>query len=81
MEQTMIYDYLGRSDDPLFERLSKLEKGQRVILNNAEIVMNIFGLYEIETDEIHEGFSNISDCYNYLCDELNTRAIAEVGGE
>lgn len=81
MEQTMIYDYLGRSDDPLFLDLSKLEKGQRINLNNTDIMMNIFGLFEIETDEIHECFSNISDCYNYLCDELSTRAIAEVGGE
>lgn len=81
MEQTMIYDYLGKTDDPLYNRLSALEKGQKIILNNAEIILNTFGLFEIESEEIHEGFSNLLDCYNHLCNELNVRTIAEIGGE
>lgn len=80
MEQTMIYDYLGKSDDPLYEQLTNLEKGQKVISGNTEIKMNIFGLYEVESDDIHESFGNLSRCYHYLCNELNMQMVTDVGG-
>ena len=70
MVQTFIYEYLGVGDDPIYQSLSQLVKGQRVMLGSIQVTFNHLGLYEVETDESHNCFSNIDNCYERIC-ELN----------
>lgn len=70
MDQSNIYDFLGIESDPLFNKISKLKKGQRISMGNIKILLNEFGIYELITTDEHEGFSSMLSCYksvNELC--------------
>lgn len=70
MNQTMIYDFLGLDTDPLWNKLKSLEKGQRIIFEMFSVSLNSSGIYEVSSEESHDGFSNIKDCYKCLIKEL-----------
>ncbi|WP_106494930.1 hypothetical protein [Lentibacillus sp. Marseille-P4043] len=77
MQQTIIYDFLGTSFDPIFQQLQQLEKDQQVTFGEATIRLNRAGIYEVSTSAAHEGFSVIDRCYDYICslfgsDEFNS---------
>ncbi|WP_026908924.1 hypothetical protein [Paucisalibacillus globulus] len=66
MNQTMIYDYLGFETDPMYLKLKQLKKGQRTSLGSLTILLNNSGLYEVVTDDLHDAFINIKECYKFL---------------
>lgn len=66
MNQTMIYDYLGLDTDPLYLTLKNLKSGKEINFGNYIIVLNKSGIYEIISDDFHDGFNNIENCYKYL---------------
>lgn len=65
--QTFIYEYLGIEDDPIYQSISTLVKGQKVILGPMLVTFNVFGLYEVETEESHKCFTSLSECYEGVC--------------
>lgn len=67
MEQTYIYEYLGVESDPVFQAIYKLKKDQSIILGLIQVSLNKFGLYEVMTDESHECFRVLDDCYRHIC--------------
>lgn len=68
--QTGIYEYLGVDEDPIYQSISKLDKGQKVLLGSICVTLNIFGLYEVETEESHDSFATLENCYQSIC-EIN----------
>lgn len=63
MDQSNIYDFLGIESDPLFRDISRLEKGQTLDLGEIKVIFNEYGIYEIATENMHEGFINAGACY------------------
>lgn len=66
MNQTMIYDYLGLDTDPLYLSLTGLKQGQEISLGNLTVLLNKSGIYEVISDEFHDGFIDINKCYKFL---------------
>lgn len=66
MEQANIYDFLGVESDPLFNKISRLKKGQAFIAGDVKITLNNHEIYELSTKDEHEGFSNMLDCYKCI---------------
>lgn len=66
MVQLCIYDYLGLESDPIYQTIYMLKKGQESSVSNIKILFNQYGLYEVSTDVIHEGFTCPEDCYERL---------------
>ena len=73
MQQVMIYEYLGTEEDPVFTKISDLDRSKTIELEDMELSLNSFGLYEISNESIHEGFSDIMSCYKFICQELRDR--------
>ncbi|MFD2133309.1 hypothetical protein ACFSKI_19020 [Pseudogracilibacillus auburnensis] len=63
MEQTHIYDYLGAIEDPIFNKISNLEVGKVVDLGGVTVLLNQFGLYEVETGISHDCFRSKKQVY------------------
>ena len=76
MTQNTIYDYLGNESDPIYQKITQLSKGESVLLEDAEISLNINGLYEVSTDEYHEPFSDLNSCYRFVCDLLGKKLLS-----
>lgn len=69
VEQTNLYEFLGLSNDPLFNQIERLGEGEEIRIDSFNIrKTNKF--YEVENDEIHEGFKTLSKCYSFICSNL-----------
>lgn len=66
MKQTHIYEYLGLENDPVFNKINVLQKGQVVDLGGVIVSLNSKGLYEVETDYYHECFDSKKALYDGL---------------
>ncbi|MEN2465938.1 hypothetical protein [Ornithinibacillus sp. JPR2-1] len=66
MIQTMIYDYLGLDADPFYLKLKQLKKGNQIKLGSLIVHLNNLGIYEVSSNDIHEGFKNITECYQFV---------------
>lgn len=75
MTQNTIYDYLGNDNDPLYQKIRQLNKGDVVALDDAEVSLNIHGIYEVSTEEYHEPFSDLNSCYEFVCDLLGEKLL------
>ncbi|MEK3909657.1 hypothetical protein [Oceanobacillus sp. FSL W7-1309] len=73
MQQVMIYEYLGTEEDPVFTKISDLDRGKSIELEDMELSLNSFGLYEVSNEFFHEGFNDIMSCYKFICQELRNR--------
>jgi hypothetical protein len=71
MEQVNIYEYFGIETDPLFQRIQQLKKGDYIHLEQAVIIINPFGIYEILTEDEHEsGTTDPFKCYEKVVSML-----------
>jgi len=77
MTQNTIYDYLGNDNDPVYQKIRQLNKGDVVALDDAEVSLNIHGIYEVSTEEYHEPFSDLNSCYRFVCDLLGEKLLSE----
>jgi hypothetical protein len=75
MEQIMIYDYLGSNDDPVYEKLSKLKNGESFVMDGLNVSHNEFGLYEIATENTHDCYGNMTECYDSVCELLKDQLL------
>lgn len=72
MRQMSLYDFFGKSNDPLYNKLANLSTGDSFFICEIEVTMNIFGLYEISHSDTHEAFSTIDKCYLELNKIINS---------
>jgi len=77
MTQNTIYDYLGNDNDPVYQKITQLNRGESAALEDAQVSLNIHGLYEVSTDESHEPFSDVGSCYRFVCDLLREKLLSE----
>lgn len=77
MVQTTIYDFIGFRSDDLFNKISRLNKGQALNLGNIKIHLNKFGIYELLTTDRHEAFNSVMQCYTRVS-ELGATALGAV---
>ncbi|MFQ3545102.1 hypothetical protein Q7A53_13550 [Halobacillus rhizosphaerae] len=71
MEQSSMFDFFGADSDPVYKELNKLVPGEESIqIGEYKVSKNKFGLYEIETAEIHDCVDTIENCYSYLCGSM-----------
>lgn len=75
MTQNTIYDYLGNENDPVYQKILQLDKGDSVALEDAEVSLNMHGLYEVSTEEYHEPFSDAGSCYRFVCNLLGEKLL------
>ena len=73
MQQVMIYEYLGTEEDPVFTKISDLDKGKSIEFEDMELSLNSFGLYEVSNEFLHEGFSDMYACYKFVCQFLKDK--------
>lgn len=70
VRQTQLYEYLGISNDPIFNQLKYLKKKESTKIRLNESVLNIslnsWGIYEVSNGEIHESFRDMNDCYDFI---------------
>lgn len=75
MKQIQLYEYLGISNDPIFNQIKDLKKKGSVKVQLPEflliITLNSWGIYEVSNEEFHESFSQINDCYEFVSEYLN----------
>ncbi|SET01245.1 hypothetical protein SAMN05421676_102340 [Salinibacillus kushneri] len=73
MEQVDIYEYFGTESDPLFQEINQLENGGYIELEQGIIRKNELGIYEIETEDIHEASKSPVKVYEKLAEMINEK--------
>lgn len=73
VEQINVYDLLGNNIDPIYEKLSRLQKGESTELDDMRVSLNEFGLYELSGDSLHECFQDLKKCYRFVCSLLKMK--------
>ncbi|MCP3030828.1 hypothetical protein LF817_05680 [Halobacillus sp. A1] len=67
MQQINLFEIGAENEDPLYIELKGLNhEGERKNISVFNVHFNQFGLYEIESDDIHVCFHSINECYSYL---------------
>jgi len=64
--QTDIYTFLGMDKDPLFNRITRLKSGESLEIGEVKILLNQNGIYELETESLHECFMTHKQLYDGL---------------
>jgi len=72
LEQTHVYEYLGKENDPLYNEILSLQVNQSVDVQGIMITRTAFEMYEIESKTFHEGFTSSQSIYNRVSAILNT---------
>lgn len=66
MVQLDFYDYFGKEKDPLYMLLKTLNENSTITINEFEVTLNQYGIYEICNESIHESKSTLDDCYTFI---------------
>lgn len=71
MKQLSIFDVSDILIDPLFFELETLKQGKTVeirVNNDLKMIIfkNVFGVYQIESEEIEEVFNSINEVYEFI---------------
>jgi len=77
LEQTHVYEYLGKESDPLYNDILSLQINQSVYLQGIRITRTAFEMYEIESKSFHEGFISSQSIYKRVSAILNTWPLQE----
>lgn len=63
--QLNIYEVTSLLEDPIYKQLENLNINDDILLENI-MVRRTQRFYEIENDEIHEGFIELEKCYQFI---------------
>lgn len=70
MQQIQLYEYLGISNDPIFNQIKDLKiKGSMQVQFPKSVLiitLNSWGIYEVSNEEFHESFSELQECYDFI---------------
>jgi len=72
LEQTHVYECLGKENDPHYNEILSLQVNQSVDVLGISITRTAFEMYEIESKTFHEGFTSSQSIYNRVSTILNT---------
>lgn len=67
--QTSLYEFLDLNEDPIFNLIQGLNEGDEIQVESFS-VRKTDKFYEIENDELHEGFKTINQCYLFISSNL-----------
>ncbi|OZU88669.1 hypothetical protein CIL03_10290 [Virgibacillus indicus] len=72
-EQTQVYEYLGKENDPLYNNIMHLKLNQSLSIpeTNIQITKTRYEMYEIVSDEYHECYSSPQSLYERISALLN----------
>jgi len=74
-EQTHVYEYLGKENDPLYNEILSLQVNQSVNVQGIMITRTAFKMYEIESKSFHEGFTSSQSIYKRISAVLNAMSL------
>ena len=65
-EQTSLFNFSFCNDDLIYSQLSSLEENEEIDLHEVKI-KRTEKFYEVEkSNEFHEGFKTVMDCYRFI---------------
>lgn len=67
MVQMTVYDVLSVINDPIYQQINELEQNHYCRIGELTVTFNKQGLYEVESDQIHEVFRSKETCYHAVC--------------
>lgn len=70
-QQSTIFDFLSNENDPIYVKVKKVDETKSLRIGKIKISKNNLGFYEIESESIHEQFSNLDTCYSFICNNIN----------
>lgn len=72
-EQTHVYEYIGKENDPLYNNILHLKVNQSLSIpeTNIQITKTRYEMYEIVSDEYHECYSSPQSLYERISALLN----------
>lgn len=70
MEQLNIFNELGFFEDPIYMKLSLMNVQEEINIEGIVVFKNNLGLYEISSDQLHEGFKDLDCCYKKIMQNL-----------
>jgi len=77
LEQTHVYEYLGKENDPLYNEIFSLQVNQSVDVQGITITRTAFEMYEIESASFHEGFTTSQSIYKRVSAILNAMSLKQ----
>lgn len=63
--QTTLYEFLELTEDPVFNQIEKLRTGEEIQIESFN-VRKTEKFYEVENDDVHEGFRTKEKCYSFI---------------
>ena len=75
LEQKHVYDYLGKENDPLYNKILSLQVNQSINVQGIMITKTAFAMYEIESKTFHEGFTSSQSIYKRISSILNAMSL------
>lgn len=60
-----VYEVIGREDDPVYNLLTNLQENDEIQIDELRI-RKTDKFYEVENDDLHEGFKTIERCYEFI---------------
>ncbi|MDM5333419.1 hypothetical protein QUF56_09290 [Ureibacillus composti] len=63
--QMNVYEVIGREDDPVYNLLTNLQENDEIEIDELRI-RKTDKFYEVENDDLHEGFKTIDRCYEFI---------------
>lgn len=63
--QMNVYEVIGREDDPIYSRLTKLQENDEIQIDELRI-RKTDKFYEVENADLHEGFKTVERCYEFI---------------
>lgn len=73
IEQTHVYEYLGKESDPLYQTILHLQQDnpQFLINSNMYFMKNNHDYYELISQNHHECFTTPESLYRYVSELIN----------
>ncbi|RNC98255.1 hypothetical protein [Lysinibacillus halotolerans] len=67
--QMNLYEVLGLEDDPVYRKINSLKENDEVKIESFNI-RKTDKFYEVENEELHEGFKTKEKCYSFISSKL-----------
>lgn len=67
--QMNLYEVLGLDDDPVYQLIDRLKENEEIEVDSY-FIRNTGKFYEVENEELHEGFKTKEKCYSFISSKL-----------
>lgn len=69
VNQMNLYEILGLDNDPVYQLINSLKENEEVEIDSFQI-RKTDKFYEVENEELHEGFKTKEKCYSFISSKL-----------